>query len=100
MAVHFSNLLLPLVRLVGVCNQCGACCQGAGWRCEHLGAVQDGKTVCGVYESRVDGMPIQLRHEDGTSKDGQCFKDSLAETVLILPHVGGPCSLTIQIGGA
>ena len=97
MAAHFSNLLLPTVRLVGVCNRCGACCRTAEWRCAHLRDVEDGVTECTRYADRYDGMPITLRYADGSSGTGTCKKDSPAETAIILPHVGGSCSLTIQM---
>jgi hypothetical protein len=98
MAVHYADAMAPHVTLVGVCNRCGECCKGPNWRCSNLVDEPDGTTTCSVYEIRTNGMPIQILLADGNSAASVCWKDSTEENRIILPHIGGPCSLTVVPG--
>lgn len=112
--IHFAAPLAGALRLAGECNRCGLCCtgvyQGRKVRCEHLfdlGKLNGGHshvglpggTVCVAYERRVDGMPIRMRYADTAevAYQGRCFKNSQAETLVILHHIGKGCSLTPEV---
>lgn len=100
---------------LGTCNRCGLCCsmevKGYLLVCEHLRAVISGGQTkplgapeasrCGVYERRVDGMPIRLLDATGTPRmEGQCRKDHWLEDERIIARgIGKGCSLRIAAPG-
>ncbi len=97
--------------LVGECNQCGVCCEvesdGATLRCENLEVLgpigQPWASRCRAYQTRYDGMPIQLydiRTGRFSEDEFVCAKNSPqnrhAETETILNHgIGRGCSLSV-----
>lgn len=94
------------IALVGDCNRCGVCCEVESWgrtlRCEHLevlGSIgQPEASRCRAYQTRYDGMPIQLYDiRTGRPIRGSiCAKDSRAETDAILSRgIGRGCSLAV-----
>ena len=94
------------IELVGDCNRCGACCEvesyGTTLRCEYLEVLgstgQPWASRCRAYQTRYDGMPIQL-YDIRTGRlimDSLCAKNSPAETEAILSRgVGRGCSLSV-----
>ena len=94
------------IALAGACNQCGACCEvdsrGMTLRCanlEVLGSIgQPWASRCRAYQTRYDGMPIQL-HDVRTGRfivSSICAKNSRRETDAILSHgIGRGCSLSV-----
>ena len=97
------------IALAGECNRCGACCEVERWgmtlRCEHLEVLgligQPGASRCRAYQTRYDGMPIQL-YDIRTGRrvmDSLCAKNSQAETDAILSQgIGRGCSLSVAQG--
>jgi hypothetical protein len=94
------------IALVGDCNQCGACCEvekyGMTLRCEHLDVLgpigQPGASRCRAYQTRYDGMPIQLYdiHTGRLVESSICAKNSRAETEAILSQgIWRGCSLSV-----
>ena len=100
-----ADLSKPIA-LVGDCNQCGVCCEvesyGMALRCENLevlGAIgQPWTSRCRAYQTRYDGMPIQL-YDIRTGRrirNSICAKNSRAETEAILNQgIGRGCSLSV-----
>jgi hypothetical protein len=102
------------IALVGDCNQCGACCEiescGMTLRCENLevlGSIgQPRASRCRAYQTRYDGMPIQLYdiRSGRLMRNSVCAKNSRAETEAILSQgIGRGCSLSVTValtGGA
>lgn len=94
------------IALVGDCNRCGVCCEvesfGMTLRCERLEVLgpigQPGATRCRAYQTRYDGMPIQL-YDIRTGRrvmDSLCAKNSQGETDAILSRgIGRGCSLSV-----
>lgn len=94
------------IALVGDCNRCGVCCEvesfGMTLRCEHLevlGSIgQPGASRCRAYQTRYDGMSIQL-YDIRTGRfirNSICAKNSQGETEAILSRgIGRGCSLSV-----
>ena len=92
--------------LVGDCNRCGVCCEvesyGMTLRCENLevhGSIgQPWVSRCRAYQTRYDGMPIQL-YDIRTGRlirNSICAHNSRAETEAILDRgIGRGCSLSV-----
>jgi hypothetical protein len=92
--------------LAGACNRCGLCCtatrDGKEYACTNLRKFtwsplgRPEAAFCAVYERRVDGMPITLRHAPGDEFAARCAKDSVEETAVIIARgIGRGCSLTV-----
>jgi len=101
----------------GTCNRCGLCCvtehEGQRLTCEFLRARiqlrehggpsivmlgQPEASWCGVYDGRVDGMPIRMLDGHGQARLlGRCGLNSAMEDTVILERgVGRGCSLELE----
>lgn len=94
-------------QLEGKCNKCGHCCEieneNGRFRCTNLatcGVVGiPGGTLCTVYGTRYDRMPILLRNINmsGLSMEAVCHKNSAEEIDDIAKQIArGRCSLKIK----
>lgn len=96
---------MTTLKLLGSCNQCGACCQAtygnAIVTCEHLevtGEIGEPEaTRCLVYDRRYDGMPIRMRGPDGLMVPTRCSKGSVNEIVQVIQRIGRGCSYTVEV---
>ncbi len=94
------------IALVGDCNRCGVCCEvesfGRTLRCANLEVIgslgQPGASRCRAYQTRYEGMPIQL-YDIRTGRlirNSICAKNSPGETDAILSRgIGRGCSLSV-----
>jgi len=87
--------------LTGECNRCGLCCAPVidGVRHPCINLVPEGilgepnSTLCSVYDTRYEGMPIKLV---GIDTPAVCRKGSDEEAMAILTNgIGQGCSLEV-----